>query len=124
MSRSIKHGVNPSILRCACCGKEIGLGLFGRMKGDAEALQYYMDGSVCDECKAVIENGGIFFIEVIDESAHNQDPYRTGRLCAIKNETASHICRPGTYSKLNYTPASVFEKIFGDALREKQNEAI
>ena len=41
MGRSItiskKHGVNPSILHCECCGKEYGLALLGKLKGDAEA---------------------------------------------------------------------------------------
>lgn len=39
MSKSIKlspkHGVNPSVTHCECCGKEIGVALFGRLKGDA-----------------------------------------------------------------------------------------
>ena len=41
MSKSItlshKHGVNPSVTHCECCGKEIGLALVGRLKGDEKA---------------------------------------------------------------------------------------
>lgn len=54
MSKNIKlspkHGVNPSLLKCPICGKEYGLALLGRLKGDAEAPKT-IEGDLCDECK-------------------------------------------------------------------------
>lgn len=32
-----KHGVNSSITVCPICGKEIGIALLGKLKGDEEA---------------------------------------------------------------------------------------
>lgn len=41
MSKNIilseKHEVNPSITVCPICGKEIGIALLGKLKGDEEA---------------------------------------------------------------------------------------
>lgn len=41
MSKNIilseKHGVNPSITVYPICGKEIGIALLGKLKGDEEA---------------------------------------------------------------------------------------
>lgn len=41
MSKNIilseKHGVNSSITVCPICGKEIGIALLGKLKGDEEA---------------------------------------------------------------------------------------
>lgn len=34
---SPKHGVNPSILHCICCGKDYGIAMLGKLKGDKEA---------------------------------------------------------------------------------------
>lgn len=48
---SEKHGVNPSLLCCALCGKDIGIALMGRLKGDVEAPKRCCDGRICDDCK-------------------------------------------------------------------------
>lgn len=54
MSKSIKispkHGVNPSMLQCACCGKDMGIALFGRLKGDAEAPKV-IKNDLCEDCQ-------------------------------------------------------------------------
>ena len=66
-SRSIrlseKHGLNPSILHCPICGKETGVGLFGKLKGDAEAPRDMVDNNPCKNCQKVIDDGGHFIIE-------------------------------------------------------------
>ena len=96
MSESItlspKHGVNPSVTHCECCGKEIGLALFGRLKGDAEAPRDVAMG-LCDDCKKVIDAQGLMIIEVRDgESGKN--PYRTGRLVGIPKRECSRTLIP------------------------------
>lgn len=114
---SKQFGVNPSIQKCSCCGKEMGIALFGTSWKDekgktAQAPMHFMNGQICDECKDVIGKGGIYFIEVRDgESGPN--PYRTGRLVAVKEEAVSRMFT--CYSKINYMEKSVFEKCFGNA---------
>lgn len=53
---SEKHGVNPSLLCCALCGKDIGIALMGRLKGDVEAPKRCCDGRICDDCKKSLED--------------------------------------------------------------------
>lgn len=52
---SEKHGLNPSIECCLLCGKEMGIVLFGKLKGDAEAPKKVCTGSICDDCKKNLE---------------------------------------------------------------------
>ena len=67
MSKNIilseKHGVNPSITVCPICGKEIGIALLGKLKGDEEAPRY-IQGDICDECKARVADNKCFVISV------------------------------------------------------------
>lgn len=53
---SEKHGVNPSLECCLLCGKEMGIVLFGRLKGDAEAPKQVCTGNICDDCKKKLED--------------------------------------------------------------------
>ena len=74
---SPKHGVNPSITHCECCWKEIGIAMFGRLEGDAEAPRDVAMG-LCDDCQKVIDAKGLIIIEVKDGET-GKNPYRTGR---------------------------------------------
>ena len=47
---SKKHGLNPSITVCPICGKEIGIALLGKLKGDEEAPRKII-GDLCDDCR-------------------------------------------------------------------------
>lgn len=47
---SPKHGVNPSLLKCPICGKDTGIALLGKLKGDEEAPRE-IKGDLCDDCK-------------------------------------------------------------------------
>ena len=67
---SKKHGVNPSVETCTICGKEMSVVLFGTSYKDengktAEAPHKVCLGNIRDDCKKVIEGGGIFFIECV-----------------------------------------------------------
>ena len=106
---SSKHGVNPSILHCACCGKEYGVAMFGKLKGDAEAPKDVYQG-LCADCEAVVKQGGAMIIEVRDGET-GDNPYRTGRIVGVSKEfkERSHID-----SSFAYMPQSVFSKIFGN----------
>lgn len=97
---SPKHGLNPSITTCFWCGKDVGIVLLGRMKGDAEApRRMCLNLEPCDECKAKFAQG-VQVIEVTpDGSRFNDSPafafkpsneatpmYPTGRFVVVKPE--------------------------------------
>ena len=51
---SPKHGVNPSVLHCECCGKEYGVVMLGKLKGDKETPRDMYHG-LCSDCKGVVD---------------------------------------------------------------------
>lgn len=84
---SEKHGVNPSLEQCFVCMKDVGVVLFGKLKGDAEAPGRVCLGpnsEPCDECKGFMEQGVILISVRKGESGNN--PYRTGGWCVVKDE--------------------------------------
>lgn len=108
---SPKHGVNPSVTHCECCGKEIGVALFGKLKGDEEAPRDVAMG-LCDDCQKVINQQGLMIIEVRDgESGKN--PHRTGRLVGITKDAKERIFK-GITSPVCYMEHSMFQPMFGE----------
>ena len=117
---SKKYGVNPSVEICSTCGKEIGVVLFGASYKDekgstAEAPDSVCMGNLCDDCKKIIKDGGIFFIEVRSDREGVQ---LTGRVCAIKEEAVSKILK--RYDKVNYMESNVWEWIFDNIKYEER----
>lgn len=49
---SPEHGLNPSIMQCPICHKDIGIALLGKLKGDVEAPKV-IENELCDDCKKV-----------------------------------------------------------------------
>ena len=108
---SAKHGVNPSITHCECCGKEIGITMFGKLKGDVEAPRDVYMG-LCDDCQKVIDQNGLMIIEVRDgESGKN--PYRTGRIVGITKGAKKRMFK-NVDSSVCYMEESMFGPMFGD----------
>lgn len=105
---SKKHGLNPSILHCFICGKETGIALMGRLKGDAEAPRDVSNpNEICDDCRKMIDAGNKFFMEVKDNTdEHN--PERTGRYVCIKGSALPEVKSP-----INYMEHTVYDKLFG-----------
>lgn len=60
---SKKHGLNPSMAVCPICGKAENVVLLGHIKGDEEAPRY-IQGDICDECKARVADNKYFVISV------------------------------------------------------------
>lgn len=108
---SKNHGLNPSMIKCFICGKEHSIALFGRLKEDAKAPIEIADGSICPDCQKVIDNGGVFIIEVEKQEAN---PYRTGKLVAIKKE-AINVPNNG----IMLCPKEDFEQMFGEQFKDK-----
>ena len=105
---SPKHGVNPSLLHCICCGKEYGVALMGKLKKDAEAPKDLYQG-LCDDCQGVVDKGGLMIIEVKDGETGN-NPYRTGRIVGVSKDfkERNHI-----ENSLMFMHQSEFSEIFG-----------
>jgi len=108
---SPKHGVNPSITHCECCGKELGLALLGKLKGDEEAPKDIYMG-LCDECQKVVDDDGLMIIEVRD-GEKSPNPYRTGRLVGITKEARERMFKDTT-SNICYMEESMFNPLFGE----------
>lgn len=108
---SPKHGVNPSITHCECCGKEIGIAMFGKLKGDKEAPKDVFMG-LCDDCQKVIDQKGLMIIEVRDGETGN-NPYRTGRLVGITEEAKNRMFKDIS-SPICYMEQSMFSKMFNN----------
>lgn len=113
---SPKHGVNPSITHCECCGKEIGIALMGKLKGDAEAPRDVYMG-LCDDCQKVIDQGGVMVIEVKD-GEKSPNPYRTGRIVGCSKQFKDR-CK--IESPIVYMEESMFTQIFGEHINNKED---
>lgn len=107
---SPKHGVNPSVLHCICCGKDYGVAMLGKLKGDKEAPRDMYQG-LCNDCEGVINQGGCMFIEVRDSEKGN-NPYRTGRVIGVSRnfKERNNIKQP-----IGYMEHTLFEQLFGQA---------
>jgi hypothetical protein len=128
MSKSIrlseKHGVNPSLAKCFCCGDDYGVILFGRMKEDKEAPRTVHMG-YCKKCEDAMKEGGVFIIEArpSDKMEDRENPYRTGRLVCIKEEAFKRIINIEIPKKrICYMEIAAFDKLFGDTFVEKAKE--
>lgn len=95
MSNSIrlspKHGVNPALVACFICGEDTNeIALLGRLRGeDREAPRRISLGSACDRCKGIIDGGGVFIIEAVENSEGEAE--RTGRVSAVKSAAFDRI---------------------------------
>lgn len=128
MSKSIRiskqYGLNPSVTHCECCGKEIGVALFGtswkdpKTKKTAEAPRDVAMG-LCDQCQSVIDQGGVMIVEVADGEGKNspENPYRTGRIvgCSKQYKERNNIKTPMVYME-----QSMFSQIFGNVEFNKE----
>jgi len=106
---SDKYGVNPSVAHCECCGKEIGVLLFGKLKDDIEAPRDVYQG-LCEDCQNVVNQQGLLIIEVRDGET-NKNPYRTGRIVGITKEAKERIFKE-IESPICYMEQSMFTQIF------------
>ena len=58
---SKEHGLNPSLLVCPICGKDIGIALLGANGG--KKAHYQMTSSeLCNDCKQKVKEGNTFIL--------------------------------------------------------------
>lgn len=79
---SPNYGLNPSLLRCPICHKDMGIALLGKLKGDAEAPKY-MDSELCEDCDKI-------YVTVFEADENRK---RTGRIAYLKREVLSEQFR-------------------------------
>lgn len=124
MRVSKKYGLNPSVTHCECCGKEIGIALFGTSwkdkEGNTAEAPYKVAMGLCDDCKSVVDQKGTLVIEVRDGESGN-NPYRTGRIVGISHDTAMRLLND-EYSPMAYMEHSMFDKMFSEALNKEKEQ--
>lgn len=114
---SPKHGVNPSVMHCFICGKETGVALLGKLKDDKEAPKDMTNpDELCEDCRKQIEAGNKYIIEV-EDNTDKKNPVRTGRIVCIKGDALPTIKSP-----ICYMEHKVFDNLFGEIMKEKDNE--
>ena len=123
MSKGIKiskqYGLNPSVTCCECCGKEYGVALFCTSWKDpktgktAEAPPKVYNG-LCDDCKKVVESGGLMIIEVRDGET-GSNPYRTGRVVGISKDARERMFKD-LDSSICYMEQTMFSQIFNGSI--------
>lgn len=107
---SPKYGVNPSLLKCPICGKDMGVALMGKLKDDVEAPKEIKDG-LCDDCKKKY----VTLIEVESES----NPIRTGKRMFLLKECLKEELRNHEYLLVTSEMAKEIEEQMNGS--DKQN---
>ena len=122
---SEKHGVNPSVETCFVCGNDTGVILFGKLPDDKKAPRSVCIGHICDECTETMKVG-VFLIEVdLAKTTDKKNPWRTGRLSAIRDEAFRRIFgenSPALKKRLAFVENELYSKLIPDEIHEKSNE--
>lgn len=121
---SKEFGVNPSVQTCPICGKDMGIIMFGTSYKDengktAQAPRQVCTHEVCDDCDKVLKDGGVFIIEVRD-GEKGPNPYRTGRLVALKREAAERIFKQ--VHPVAYMEKTPFSELFDEYLKDNAEQ--
>ena len=58
---SKEHGLNPSLLVCPICGKDVGIVLLGA-NGGKKAPYQMTSMELCDDCKQKVKDGNTFIL--------------------------------------------------------------
>lgn len=91
---SEQHGVNPSVEQCFVCMKDVGVVMFGKMKGDVEAPRRVClgpDSEPCDECKKLMEMGIILISVDESKTDDEQNPWRSGGWVVVKEDVIKRL---------------------------------
>ena len=98
---SKKHGVNPSIVVCPICKKDVAVALLGRLKGDVEAPKT-IEGDLCEDCAKQ-------YLTIIEVES-KEHPVRTGRRVFVPRDA---LAKPidGNFAKM---VEEEFNELFGN----------
>ena len=91
------------MVNCFFCGEPKGIIMNTRLtKKNAKQIKeihnHAIDYEPCDKCKALMKQG-IMFVSVRDGESGN-NPYRTGKMCVIKEEAVKNMVSPELYEHL------------------------
>lgn len=96
---SPKYGINASCTVCFFCGKETGIAMLGKLKGDVKAPRRIIaDYTPCDECKEKHKQGRVIIEAVRTPNGLpeiQKGVWPTGRWCLISKEVAEHLFKDG-----------------------------
>ena len=94
---SLKHGLNPTVVRCFWCGEDTNtIALLGKLPNDEQAPRSaVVDYQPCDDCRSKMESG-ICIAEATDTPVRDDFPpiqkrggislYPTGRWAVLNRE--------------------------------------
>lgn len=109
---SKKHGLNPSLLVCPICGKDVGIALLGA-NGGKKAPYQMISMELCDYCKQKVKEGNIFILSAKQTS----DGIKlTGAYMIIPND---YLNIPISSKGICFMEESEFNKLVNNS---KQNE--
>jgi hypothetical protein len=119
-----KYKVGVAMSLCMYCGEPSGVVMGGK---DIDEIGYkgaVFSSEPCDECKELMKQG-IMICEVQDGQQNEPNPYRTGRLIVIKEESFKSIFNMSEKTKSGrffYMEETLFEKLFGKYLKEEETK--
>jgi len=94
---SKKHGLNPALAVCFWCGKEMGVAICGRMKGDAEAPRRMVCSlEPCPECRKAFEKG----VHIVEVTADGE-MFGNNKAFSIRDENGNLLYPTGRHAVLN-----------------------
>lgn len=95
MLLSKKHGLNPTIPKCFFCGEDKNeIILAGKLKGDIEAPKNVAwDKNPCEKCQEHMKQG-VIMISVQEGEEGEDNPYRTGGWCVVKDKALENFISP------------------------------
>lgn len=115
---SKEHGVNPSLSQCFFCGQDKNeIILAGRFGGNKAPHKAVWNREPCETCKDYMTKG-IMLVSVKDGTDH-ENPYRTGKICVIKEETAKKIFPTLGNNRFAFVTDEAWHKIGLPATREE-----
>lgn len=105
-----KHGLNPTMVVCELCGEETGeIALLGAAYKNEAPRHMMVNHSICDKCKANLDNG---YIALMEARMVRGEPQRTGGLLFIKEEAAARLFNvPMGGSKIAFIEPEAFTKL-------------
>lgn len=108
---SPQHGVNPSMTVCFFCGKETGIAMLGKLKGDAKAPRRIVANYIpCDECKEKHKRGRVIIeATTVANGLPEIQPgvWPTGRWCMVGKENGQQLFKDG-----KDTPVLLEDKLY------------
>lgn len=91
---SQKHGLNPALEQCFCCGEVKSLVLFGKLRGDQQApSKVCLSKAPCEDCARLMQQGVVLISVDPALTDDEQNPHRTGGWCVVRDEMIKRVVK-------------------------------